>query len=105
MMFVTVPDGMQGGQMLAISTPAGMLQAQIPAGLQPGETFQIEVPPAPPQPAPMPPPLVAPELPLSVTAEQLLGATEELSYMLRAVPPCLLSKEAPELAHALRRCS
>ena len=44
-MSVTVPDGMQAGQMLMIMTPAGMqMQVQIPAGVSPGQAFQVQAP-------------------------------------------------------------
>jgi hypothetical protein len=45
LMSVTVPDGMQAGQMLMIMTPAGMqMQVQIPAGVSPGQAFQVQAP-------------------------------------------------------------
>ena len=47
-MNVVVPDGMAGGQMLQVDTPAGLMQVQIPDGLAPGATFQMSVPVAAP---------------------------------------------------------
>ena len=44
---VQVPQGMQGGMPMQVQTPGGVMQVQIPAGLQPGMAFQIQVPAAP----------------------------------------------------------
>jgi hypothetical protein len=47
LMSVTVPDGMQAGQMLMIITPADtQMQVQIPAGVSPGQAFQVQAPAA-----------------------------------------------------------
>ena len=43
-----------------------------------------------------------PDVTLSLSAAELLVATEDLQYLLRSVPACLLRKGA-ELTHALRR--
>ena len=51
-MQVTVPDGAAGGQTIAVQTPDGvMLQTVVPAGLQPGNQFMVQL--APSQPAQM----------------------------------------------------
>lgn len=55
---VTVPEGMQGGMMLQVQTPAGLMQVQIPDGLGPGSTFQMQVPAAAPAAVPAPAPEV-----------------------------------------------
>jgi len=47
MMAVQVPEGMQGGMMMQVQTPAGMMQVQIPKGLAPGQTFGIPLAPPP----------------------------------------------------------
>jgi len=39
---VQVPQGMQGGMMLQVQTPAGLVQVQIPTGLLAGQMFQQE---------------------------------------------------------------
>ena len=43
-MRVQVPGGMTGGMMLQVQTPAGLMEVQIPRGLEPGETFEMLVP-------------------------------------------------------------
>jgi hypothetical protein len=49
LMSVTVPDGMQAGQMLMIMTLAGtQMQVQIPASVSPGQAFQVQAPAAAP---------------------------------------------------------
>ena len=47
MMAVQVPEGMQGGMMLQVQTPAGMMQVQIPQGLATGQTFHMPLAPPP----------------------------------------------------------
>ena len=66
LMSVQVPQGMMGGMMIQVQTPAGLMQVQIPQGLYPGQTFQMQVPmPARP---PVPPVLAeAPPLHLGIT--------------------------------------
>ena len=45
---VQVPPGAQAGQMMAITSPAGVaMQVQIPAGMYPGSTFAVASPAAP----------------------------------------------------------
>ena len=45
---VQVPPGAQAGQMLSITSPAGVaMQVQIPAGMYPGATFAVASPAAP----------------------------------------------------------
>jgi len=44
LMSVQVPQGMMGGMMIQVQTPAGLMQVQIPQGLYPGQTFQMQVP-------------------------------------------------------------
>ena len=44
LMQVQVPQGMAGGMMLQVQTPAGLMKVQIPAGLQAGQTFRMRVP-------------------------------------------------------------
>ena len=42
---VQVPPGAQAGQMLSITSPAGVaMQVQIPAGMYPGATFAVASP-------------------------------------------------------------
>ena len=81
LMNVVVPDGMAGGQMLQVDTPAGLMQVQIPDGLGAGATFQMSVPVAAPTvpvaaptPAAMmpPPPAVVLLLPRRGRARPLL---------------------------------
>ena len=36
---VTVPAGVFGGQQLRVQTPAGLMEATVPPGLGPGQTF------------------------------------------------------------------
>jgi hypothetical protein len=43
-MRVQVPGGMTGGMLLQVQTPAGLMEVQIPRGLEPGETFEMLVP-------------------------------------------------------------
>ena len=43
-MMVQVPQGMMGGMMMQVQTPAGLMQVTIPQGLQSGGTFQMMVP-------------------------------------------------------------
>ena len=43
-----VPPGAQAGQMMQITSPAGVaMQVQIPAGMYPGSTFAVASPAAP----------------------------------------------------------
>ena len=45
---VQVPPGAQAGQMLQVTSPAGVaMQVQIPAGMYPGSTFAVAPPAAP----------------------------------------------------------
>ena len=45
---VQVPPGAQAGQMLQVTSPAGVaMQVQIPAGMYPGATFAVASPAAP----------------------------------------------------------
>ena len=45
---VQVPPGAQAGQMMAVTSPAGVaMQVQIPAGMYPGSTFAVASPAAP----------------------------------------------------------
>ena len=45
---VQVPPGAQAGQMMAVTSPAGVaMQVQIPAGMYPGATFAVASPAAP----------------------------------------------------------
>ena len=45
---VQVPPGAQAGQMLQVTSPAGVaMQIQIPAGVYPGSTFAVASPTAP----------------------------------------------------------
>jgi hypothetical protein len=64
-MKVTVPQGMQGGGMpLHVQCPGGIVQVQVPPGLQPGMTFEIMAPvPVQPtvQPTARPPPMAQPQ--------------------------------------------
>ena len=84
LMNVVVPDGMAGGQMLQVDTPAGLMQVQIPAGLAPGATFQMSVPVAAPTvpvaaptPAAMMPPPPAVVAPPQSSSEYLKGEFAE----------------------------
>ena len=40
---VTVPDGVEGGSMIQVQTPKGIVSAVVPVGLQPGQQFYITV--------------------------------------------------------------
>ena len=45
---VQVPPGAQAGQMMQVTSPAGVaMQVQIPAGMYPGSTFAVASPAAP----------------------------------------------------------
>ena len=45
---VQVPPGAQAGQIMAVTSPAGVaMQVQIPAGMYPGATFAVASPAAP----------------------------------------------------------
>ena len=45
---VQVPAGAQAGQMMQVTSPAGVpMQVQIPAGMYPGATFAVASPAAP----------------------------------------------------------
>ena len=45
LMSVTVPMGVYGGQMLSVRAPSGaVVQVQVPLGMQPGMTFQAQMP-------------------------------------------------------------
>jgi hypothetical protein len=69
LMSVQVPQGMMGGMMIQVQTPAGLMQVQIPQGLYPGQTFQMQVPmPArPPVPPVLPVLAEAPPLHFGIT--------------------------------------
>merc|ERR1712137_446677 len=64
LMDIPVPPGATPGSMITFQSPGGaMWQAAVPAGCQPGQTFQVQVPNAAngvemPAPAPVPPPPV-----------------------------------------------
>ena len=76
-MAVQVPAGMQGGMVLQVQTPAGLMEVQIPDSLEPGMSFQIQVPmaapvtPSPPVPPPPPPPPAPPPAPTATTSVEL----------------------------------
>jgi len=44
MMQVTVPDGVVGGQVIAVATPTGQMQTTVPPGLKAGDQFQLQMP-------------------------------------------------------------
>mmetsp|Transcript_22203 Transcript_22203/g.38931 ORF Transcript_22203/g.38931 Transcript_22203/m.38931 type:complete len:104 (-) Transcript_22203:158-469(-) len=41
---VTVPPGMNTGDVIQVQTPAGLMKANVPAELGPGRTFTMAVP-------------------------------------------------------------
>ena len=47
MVQVTVPPGVMPGQVIAVQSPAGLVQAQVPMGMGPGSTFIISATPTP----------------------------------------------------------
>ena len=52
---VTVPDGMNAGELLQCSTPEGLMEVTIPEGCSAGSIFEILVPTAAASPLPAPP--------------------------------------------------
>ena len=71
---VQVPPGAQAGQMLSITSPAGVaMQVQIPAGMYPGSKFAVASPAAP-----------------------AMGVVEGVSYAAEAGEPVLQAKVVPE---------
>lgn len=44
MMQVNVPDGVMGGQPIAVQANGQMMQVTVPDGLKPGDAFQVQVP-------------------------------------------------------------
>jgi len=40
---VQVPPGVEGGQIMQVHTPSGVMEVQVPPGLGPGATFQFLV--------------------------------------------------------------
>lgn len=44
MLTVIVPDGVKGGQQMAVTTDVGPVTVVVPEGLGPGQTFQIAAP-------------------------------------------------------------
>ena len=69
---VQVPPGAQAGQMMQVTSPAGVaMQVQIPAGMYPGSTFAVASPAAP-----------------------AMGVVEGVSY--EAEEPVLQAKVVPE---------
>ena len=71
---VQVPPGAQAGQMLQVTSPAGVaMQVQIPAGMYPGSTFAVASPAAP-----------------------AMGVVEGVSYAAEAGEPVLQAKVVPE---------
>lgn len=47
MMTVEVPPGASGGSLILVQSPQGPMNVTIPKGLQPGQTFQVELPAIP----------------------------------------------------------
>ena len=43
-MQVTVPDGVFGGQTIAVQTPSGQMQTTVPPGLKGGDQFMLQMP-------------------------------------------------------------
>ena len=71
---VQVPPGAQAGQMMQVTSPAGVaMQVQIPAGMYPGATFAVASPAAP-----------------------AMGVVEGVSYAAEAGEPVLQAKVVPE---------
>ena len=71
---VQVPPGAQAGQMLQVTSPAGVaMQVQIPAGMYPGSKFAVASPAAP-----------------------AMGVVEGVSYAAEAGEPVLQAKVVPE---------
>ena len=69
---VQVPPGSHAGQMMQVTSPAGVaMQVQIPAGMYPGATFAVASPAAP-----------------------VVGVVEGVSY--EAEEPVLQAKVVPE---------
>ena len=70
---VQVPPGSHAGQMLQVTSPAGVaMQVQIPAGMYPGSTFAVASPAAPD-----------------------MGVVEGVSYAAEAEEPVLQAKVVP----------
>ena len=71
---VQVPPGSHAGQMLQVTSPAGVpMQVQIPAGMYPGATFAVASPAAP-----------------------AVGVVQGVSYAEEAGEPVLQAKVVPE---------